>query len=69
MKAAIPAAQLRADTDPALPIGQEDQSDRVDLGFPLERWIARNPRIRAPLVMVLLFLLFGLGGWLAPLDF
>ena len=37
--------------------------------FPLEAWADRNPRVRWPLVYLLLLLLWGLGGWIAPADF
>lgn len=32
--------------------------------FPLERWAARSPRVRWPLVLVALLVLFGLAGGL-----
>jgi len=37
---------------------------------PLARWAERRPAVRWPLVLVLVFLLWGLAGWLdhAPLP-
>lgn len=34
--------------------------------MPLERWAERNPRLRWPLVMLLIVLLVGLAGGVAP---
>lgn len=34
--------------------------------FPLERWAARSPRVRWPLVLLLVVLLIGLAGGAAP---
>lgn len=31
---------------------------------PLERWAARSPAVRWPLVLALVFFLWGLAGWL-----
>jgi len=31
---------------------------------PLERWCARSPRVRWPLVFLLIVFLWGLAGWL-----
>lgn len=39
--------------------------------FPLERWAARNPRTRWPLVLLLIVLLIGLAGgaaYIGPPD-
>jgi hypothetical protein len=34
---------------------------------PLERWAARAPRVRWPMVLVLLFALWGVAGFVAPI--
>lgn len=34
--------------------------------YGLEAWAERNPRVRWPLVWLLLLGLWGLGGWVAP---
>ena len=36
--------------------------------FPVERWAARNPRLRWPLVFIALLLLLGLAGGIACDD-
>jgi len=37
--------------------------------WPLEAWANRNPRVRWPLVYLLIFLLWILGSAIAPTDF